>query len=207
MPQLSRNALSAAMVRSAGPGNYVDGNGLMLRVRKSGTRQWIQRLMIHGRRVDLGLGSAELVKLADARRVAADNRAIARTGDDPRRSRVPTFEKAEKICFAEKRDTWRSKSPANNWRSAMDRYVLPRFGGMPVDRVGSAAIYEVLRPIALAGKHTPPSRWPGRRSRRCWSGRESRSLARKARRWRRCGANCRNGRAVPSTTTPCTSPR
>ena len=47
MPRLSRNALSAAMVRSAGPGNYVDGNGLMLRVRKSGSRQWIQRLTIH----------------------------------------------------------------------------------------------------------------------------------------------------------------
>ena len=153
MPRLSRNALSVARVRSAGPGNYVDGNGLMLRVRKTGTRQWIQRLMIHGRRVDLGLGSAELVKLADARKVAADNRAIARTGGDPRRSRVPTFEKAEKICFSEKRDTWRSKSPANNWRSAVDRYVLPKIGGMPVDKVGSAAVYEVLRPIALAGKH------------------------------------------------------
>ena len=153
MPRLSRNALSAAMVRSAGPGNYVDGNGLMLRVRKSGTRQWIQRLTIHGRRVDLGLGSADLVKLADARRVAADNRAIARTGGDPRRSRVPTFEKAEAIRFAEKRDTWRSDSPAHNWRSAMDRYVLPRIAGMPVDKVGSAAVYDVLRPIALSGKH------------------------------------------------------
>ena len=153
MPRLSRNALSAAMVRSAGPGNYVDGNGLMLRVRKSGSRQWIQRLTIHGRRVDLGLGSADLVKLADARKVAADNRAIARTGGDPRRSRVPTFEKAEAICFAEKRDAWRSASPAHNWRSAMDRYVLPRIGGMPVDKVGSAAVYDVLRPIALAGKH------------------------------------------------------
>ena len=61
------------MVRSASPGNYVDGNGLMLRVRKSGSRQWIQRLTIHGRRVDLGFGSAELVKLADARKVAADS--------------------------------------------------------------------------------------------------------------------------------------
>ena len=153
MPRLSRNALSAASVRAAGPGNYVDGNGLMLRVRKSGTRQWIQRLTIHGRRVDLGLGSADLVKLADARKVAADNRAIARTGGDPRRSRVPTFEKAEAICFAENRDTWRSNSPALNWRSAVDRYVVPKVGGMPVDKVGSAAVYEVLRPIALAGKH------------------------------------------------------
>ena len=153
MPRLSRNALSAAMVRSAGPGNYVDGNGLMLRVRKSGSRQWIQRLTIHGRRVDLGLGSAELVKLADARRVAADNRAIARTGGDPRRARVPTFEKAEAVCFAEKRETWRSDNPGNHWRRAMDRYVLPKLGAMPVDKVGSAAVYEVLRPIALAGKH------------------------------------------------------
>ena len=44
--------------------------------------------MIHGRRFDLGRGSVDLVKLADARRVAADNRAIARTGGDPRRARV-----------------------------------------------------------------------------------------------------------------------
>ena len=153
MPRLSRNALSAARVRSAGPGNYVDGNGLMLRVRASGTRQWIQRLTIHGRRVDLGLGSAELVKLADARRVAADNRAIARTGGDPRRARVPTFEKAEAVCFAEKHEVWRSDGPKKAWRRAMDRYVLPRMGAMPVDKVGSAAVYEVLRPIALAGKH------------------------------------------------------
>jgi len=35
----------------------------------------------------------------------------------------------------------------------MDRYVLPRIGAMPVDKVGSAAVYEVRRPIALAGKH------------------------------------------------------
>ena len=152
MPRLSRNALSAAMVRSAGPGNYVDGNGLMLRVRASGSRQWVQRLTIHGRRVDLGLGSAELVKLADARKVAADNRAIARTGGDPRRSRVPTFATAEAACFAEKREVWHTDG-AQNWRGPMDRYVLPKLGAMPVDKVGSAAVYEVLRPIALAGKH------------------------------------------------------
>ena len=35
----------------------------------------------------------------------------------------------------------------------MDRYVLAKLGAMPVDKVGSAAVYEVLRPIALAGKH------------------------------------------------------
>ena len=82
MPKLNRNALSARMVRHAGPGSYVDGNGLMLRVRDSGSRSWVQRIMVHGRRVDIGLGNAELVSLADARRMAADNRAVARTGGD-----------------------------------------------------------------------------------------------------------------------------
>ncbi len=153
MPRLCRNALSAAKVRTAGPGSYVDGNGLMLRVKPSGTRQWVQRLTIHGRRVDLGLGSAELVSLADARRVAADNRAVARTGGDPRRARVPTFAQAEQACFAERQEVWRTDSPARSWRTAMDRHVLPKFGGVPVDQVGTAAVYEALRPLALAGKH------------------------------------------------------
>lgn len=124
----------AAMVRTAGPSSYVDGNGLMPRVTKRGTRQWIQRLTIHGRRVDLGLGSAELVRLADARRTAADNRAIARTGGDPRRVRVPTFAKAEEACFAEKLQTWRTGSPARNWRLAVERYVLPKLGVCPWTR-------------------------------------------------------------------------
>jgi len=66
---------------------------------------------------------------------------------------MPTFEKAGAVCFAEKRETWRSGSPAHNWRSAMDRYVLPKIGAMAVDKVGGAAVYEVLRPIALAGEH------------------------------------------------------
>ena len=97
-----------------------------------------------------GLGSAELVKHADARKVAADNRAIARAGGDPRRLRVPTFEKAEAACFAEKREGWRSDCPANGRRSAMDSDVLGKLGTTPVGKAGrSAAVYEVLRPVAL----------------------------------------------------------
>jgi len=66
---------------------------------------------------------------------------------------VPTFEKAEAVCFAEKREIWRSHGPANGWRSAMDRYVLPKLGAMSVDKVGSATVHKLLRPITLAGKH------------------------------------------------------
>ena len=39
-------ALSAASVRTAPPGRHADGNGLYLFVQPSGTRSWIQRLVI-----------------------------------------------------------------------------------------------------------------------------------------------------------------
>ena len=165
MPKLNRNALSAQQVRHAGPGNYVDGNGLMLRVCDSGSRSWVQRLMVHGRRIDIGLGSAELVSLADARRIAADNRAVARTGGDPRRARTISFAEAEPRAMAEKAETWRrgttSKS-LRDWRSAMAAHVLPELGSMHVGAVATSDVKRVLRPLALAGKHATARMVAGR---------------------------------------------
>ena len=66
-------ALSAAFVRSAPPGRHADGNGLYLFVQPTGTRSWIQRLVIRGRRRELGLGAAALVSLAEARELALAN--------------------------------------------------------------------------------------------------------------------------------------
>ena len=48
----------------------------MLYVKRSGTRSWVQRLTIHGERIDIGHGSAdpdtaESVSLARARKVAS----------------------------------------------------------------------------------------------------------------------------------------
>ena len=79
-----RNALSDAFVRTvAKPGRYCDGHGLYLDVRPSGTRSWVQRLSIRGRRRELGLGSFPLVSLDDARARAFDNRRLAPRGGDP----------------------------------------------------------------------------------------------------------------------------
>ena len=76
-------ALSAAFIRSAPPGRHADGNGLYLFVQPAGTRSWIQRLVIRGRRRELGLGAVALVPLAEARELAVANRRLARSGGDP----------------------------------------------------------------------------------------------------------------------------
>ena len=82
-------ALSAAFVRSAPPGRHCDGNGLYLYVQRTGTRTWIQRLVIRGRKRELGLGSVALVSLAEARERALDNRKLARSGGRPAGREAP----------------------------------------------------------------------------------------------------------------------
>src|SRR5688572_12833997 len=60
--------LNAARVRTLTvPGRYADGNGLYLVVDQSRAKRWLLRTVIAGKRCDIGLGSVQLVQLADAR--------------------------------------------------------------------------------------------------------------------------------------------
>ena len=147
-----QKALSAAFVRSAPPGRHADGNGLYLFVQPSGTRSWIQRLLVRGRRRELGLGSAGLVPLAEAREKALANRKLAREGGDPlaekRRSQgIPTFAEAAARLLEQKRAGWRNPRHPREWMSSLRRLAFPRIGKMPVSEVTSADVLEILTPI------------------------------------------------------------
>ena len=77
------HALSTAFVRTvAAAGRYCDGQGLYLDVQPSGSRSWVQRIAIRGRRRELGLGGFPLVSLKEARALAFANRKLARAGGD-----------------------------------------------------------------------------------------------------------------------------
>ena len=146
------NALSAAFLRSAPPGRHADGNGLYLFVQPSGTRSWIQRLVVRGRRRELGLGSVALVPLAEAREKALANRKLAREGGDPlsekrRAEGIPSFAEAASRVLEQKRDGWRGRRHHREWMSSLRRYAFPRIGKMPVSEVTSADLLEILTPI------------------------------------------------------------
>ena len=132
------NALTPLFVRNVSrAGRYCDGQGLYLEVRPSGSRGWIQRLTIRGRRAELGLGGFPLVSLKEAREKAFANRKLAREGGDPlsekrRASSTPTFAEATRQVWKQLRPGWRSPQHAQLWLSSLERYALPRIGGMPV---------------------------------------------------------------------------
>ena len=147
-----QKALSAAFIRSAPPGRHADGNGLYLFVQPSGTRSWIQRLLVRGRRRELGLGSVALVPLAEAREKALANRKLARQGGDPlaekRRSQgIPTFAEAAMRVLEQKRNGWRNPKHSREWLSSLSRFAFPRIGKMSVSEVTSADVLEILTPI------------------------------------------------------------
>ena len=144
--------LTTGFVRSAAPGRYCDGQGLYLYVQTSGARSWVQRLVIHGRRRDLGLGSVALVPLAEAREKARANRKLAREGGDPlaekrRAEKMPTFAEAARRVLEQKRAGWQSSRHPQSWWTSLERYAFPRIGARPVSAVTSAEVLDVLTPI------------------------------------------------------------
>ena len=149
MPRRSKR-LSAAFVKTVTePGKYYDQHGLILRVLPGGGKQWIQRLVIDGKRRDLGLRTYPLVSLAEAREQAFTNRKLARAGGDPlalmRRPDVPTFEKAAAMVIGIHRPSWKpgGKSVAQ-WEASLRDYVFPRIGDKRVDQVTTADVMAVL---------------------------------------------------------------
>ncbi len=145
--------LTVAKLRSLSkPGRYGDGGTLFLNVARGGSKSWIQRLTVAGKRRDIGLGGWPVVKLAEARDQAFENRRIAQRGGDPvadrrRASKAPTFREAAERTFEANRVRWRSNKTASNWLQGMAKRVLPVIGDMRVDRIGREDVLRILTPI------------------------------------------------------------
>ena len=87
-------------------GRYYDdsGTGLHIYVRKSGSKSWSQKIRFGGKQLELGLGNYPTVSLADARRIAAENKARAQRGINPKLERVkpktiPSFKEVMELAL------------------------------------------------------------------------------------------------------------
>lgn len=146
--------LSVLQVKNAKPGRHADGDGLYLLVRPSGSRSWVLRAQVNGKRQDLGLGSTALLTLAEARAKAFDMRKRLKTGEplylQPREPvRMPTFEEAARQCFDALKAGWSNKNHKANWIGSLEGHVFPLIGTKPVDAVNSLMVRDVLAPIWL----------------------------------------------------------
>lgn len=150
-----------------GADKHFDEHGLILRVRASGSKHWIWRGTVRGRRRDLGLGTFPYVSLGEARDKAFEYRRLAKAGEDPAavhapagvaevqpKSKAPTFRKAAAAVIDLHRPTWRNPKSAAQWEASLRDYAYPVLGDMRVDEIGSGDILRALRPIWNAKRET-----------------------------------------------------
>jgi integrase len=158
------------------PGRFGDGDGLWFQVRKPDAnrkrpvrepaRSWIFRYTWQGQQRQMGLGPYPDVGLKDAREAAADARKAVRAGTDPigvkkakasetkAQQTAMTFDSVLKLYLAAHEDTWRNPKHRAQWRSTLDTYVSPVFGGWQVSAVDVGAVMRVIEPLWKAKTET-----------------------------------------------------
>ena len=145
------------------PGTYTDGNGLTLRVDRTGGKRWVQRATIAGKQRNIGLGGYPVVSLRDARDAAIDNLRKIRNGIDPiaerkdskaelqhqqeRTAAGPTFREIAEQVIEFRRPTWRSERHATQWTESLTLHAYPGIGDMAVSEITSGDVLAILQPI------------------------------------------------------------
>lgn len=146
--------LTAVQVKSLKrAGTYGDGNGLRLKVSKSGTKSWLFRYRIHSKAHEMGLGTYPVRSLKDAREEALRLRRLVLDGVDPLvvkgslMKEVMTFKKCTYQFHEMKSAEWTSGKYRDNWIASMQMHVFPVLGEMSISEVETEQVLRVLKPL------------------------------------------------------------
>jgi len=170
-----------AVQAKVAPGYHPDGAGLYLQVTVASgggrvassarspaevaTRSWIFRFKFQKQPRELGLGSARVVGLAQARELAAQCRRDLQAGQDPlalRRESLKaqtsasaasaslapmSFDDCAQAYINAHRDGWRNAKHAAQWESTVRRHASPVIGKLPPDQVTLQHVLHILEPM------------------------------------------------------------
>lgn len=146
---MARNKLSETKIKTlTKPGIYGDGDGLFLRVRAGGSRQWLFIYKRAGKRVEIGLGGygqgTAPVPLALAREKADEVRARLARGEDLATRK--TFADVMEDVIAVKEASFKNAKHKAQWRMTLDEYAKP-LHKKPVSDITRDDVVEALKPI------------------------------------------------------------
>jgi integrase len=153
--------LSAMEVAKAkGPAVLHDGGGLYLRVSPTGSKAWVFRFQLDGKRRDMGLGPYPDISLAEARQKATAHRKQRHEGIDPLDAKTAklqeqrlsaakgrTFREMAAEFIDRNEAGWRNAKHRQQWRNTLGTYVYPTLGELPVSAIDTGLVVQVLDPI------------------------------------------------------------
>ena len=141
-------------------GFYADGGNLWLQVSATGSKSWVFRYELRGRRRDMGLGAAHTISLAEARAKATEYRKLLLDGLDPieQRNQVKsraaceaasskTFDECAAAFIKTHKAYWKNVKHAEQWETTLETYASPIIGKLPVQAIDTALVLKVIEPI------------------------------------------------------------
>lgn len=143
-------------------GRHADGGNLYLNVTKAGGKSWVFFYRFNGKMREMGLGSADKhrgISLAQARKKAAEARALMADGVDPLEARkaeraanakaakvAPTFGTLAKEYVATHEASWSNPKHIQQWRTTLEKDAAA-LSDKPVDQIAPQDVLAVLQPI------------------------------------------------------------
>lgn len=165
MPKLTSRAIDAL----SSPGRYADGDGLYVEVTKSGTKRWLFRYQLRGKRTQLGLGVfSKSNSLAIARQNVYELNRLIATGIDPREykeeqkgeakakellkkqrseAKQSTFERVAFDWWTHNKSGWSNPKHAAQNINTLKQYAFPILGSKAVADITVTDIKKCLTPI------------------------------------------------------------
>ncbi|WP_106640868.1 tyrosine-type recombinase/integrase [Allosphingosinicella vermicomposti] len=164
MPKRAKELSALAVKNLTTPGlHFVGGGrvpGLALQVLPTGGRSWVLRIMIGGKRRDMGLGGYPEVTLAEARDAAEAARKQVRANVDPIKIRAAekaairahagktmAFQDAALAFIQANEGSWRNDKHRQQWRNSLETYAYPIIGKMSLGDIELPHILKILEPI------------------------------------------------------------
>lgn len=162
MPKVANELSALSVKRINQPGLHAVGGvpGLLLQIGRQDAKSWILRVMVGGKRRDIGLGGFPGVSLAQARDTARQMREKISQGIDPveekrtaksrleaEQKRSITFDKCAEQYHESVRSGWKNPKHAQLWINSLNQYASPVFGNLPVSEVDLPLVLRVLEPI------------------------------------------------------------
>jgi integrase len=176
MPRIAKELTPLAVSKLRRTGLHAVGgiNGLGLKVMPAGTRAWVLRTVVAGKRREYGLGGYPTVTLASARERARAMLDQLFAGIDPavtkkqaksalaaQRAKAVNFKTLAEQYIAQHEAGWKNAKHAAQWTSTLETYAFPTIGNMVAADIDTPSVLRVLQPI-WTDKSETASRLRGR---------------------------------------------
>lgn len=162
MPKKAVELGALQVGRLKAPGRHAVGGvaGLHLYIQVSKQSSWVLRVLIGGRRKDIGLGGFPDVTLAGAKEAARRARDQIVQGVDPIEQRkqarallradgasAKTFTECSEAFIEARGEEWRNPKHRQQWTNTLKTYADPKLGALLVRDISLPHVLEVLEPI------------------------------------------------------------